>query len=190
MIDKFIDFVEQLFPIHDPQLVDEAKEAYKQFNKEGHQLNFYGTKNQYSPVQGDIISRLPFVSYDDDGNELRNIHPAMILANSCEIDNKENIIVAPLLEISNFNPSFLGNIKNNKNYNLLYLPGADMDSKVVDFSLSNTFNAKNISTLLESGKIEVTKTLNQLGYYFFLCKLTMFLARREDPGIQSIRKIG
>ncbi len=190
MIQGFINFVEQLFPIYDKKIADDAREAISQFSRDGHQNCCYMPSNSFSPVQGDIIDKLPFVSYDENGEEIYSLRPAMLLSNSCEIDNKDFILAAPVLDIGDFPDSLTGNLVSNKNYHMLYMPGADMNSKVVDLSLANSFNSKSIKSLIDSQKINVIKTLNQLGYYIFLCKIATFLARREDPDIMQVRKQG
>jgi len=50
----------------------------------------------------------------------------------------------------------------------------------VDFSQMNTYSKNLILNGIEDGKIKRLFSLNQIGLYLFIIKLTVFLMRKED----------
>ena len=59
---------------------------------------------------------------------------------------------------------------------------------VIDFGLINSYSTKLIGQSIEDKKINKIASLNDLGYYLFLCKLTIHFMRPEDIEVQQTRR--
>ena len=79
-------------------------------------------------------------------------------------------------------------IVNNLHYRLFYLPDKRFEELVVDFSLMNTFNKKLLNAQIEDGKVKKVSSLNQMGFYLLLSKLTVCFMRPEDEEVQASRR--
>ena len=64
----------------------------------------------------------------------------------------------------------------------MYIPDGVMEELFVDFEIMNTFSKNLIMSGIKNKKQNVIASLNQVGYYFFIIKLTVYLMRREDIG--------
>ena len=75
-----------------------------------------------------------------------------------------------------------GKIKRIKNkiFDYMYIPDGIMSDKYIDFEYMNTYSKKLIMLGFEKDKVCRIGSLNQLGYYFFIVKLTVYLMRKED----------
>ena len=88
---------------------------------------------------------------------------------------------------------FEGNLielKKNKVIDYMYIPDGILSDCYIDFEIMNTFNKNLIMSGIESGKHPRIASLNQLGYYFFIVKLTVYLMRKEDAGTLNNRNVG
>ena len=54
----------------------------------------------------------------------------------------------------------------------------------------NTYSKKLIMGAIEADKIKRIGSLNQLGYYLFIVKLTVYLMRKEDCDTLTERNVG
>lgn len=81
-------------------------------------------------------------------------------------------------------------MKKNRVIDYMYIPDGSMMGRFVDFEIMNTFNKDLILHGLESGKLRRIASLNQLGYYFFVIKVTVYLLRKEDADTQKERYDG
>jgi len=188
MINDFINFVQELFPSISPYTKEKVKDAIKQFDLTGKKQNFFLYQPLDHLVQGDIIEMLPFTRYNMEGNREVYKTKGILISNSCDADNDDTIVFAPLFPLEKINLD-IANIKNNLNYRLLYFPDPKLENYVADLSLLNSYNKKLIENSINIGKITKIVSLSQLGYYFFICKLTVHLLRPEDIEVQDYRKI-
>lgn len=111
---------------------------------------------------------------------------AMVISTSCHIDQKDKILMAPVLTIE----SFSGNeveLKKNMIFDFMYIPDSAMSKKYICFDLMTSYNKKLICGGIESGKIRRIASLNQIGYYFFIIKLSVYLMRKEDSDTLGLR---
>ena len=189
MLKELIDFVDSILPSVPMGTKEGAQEAIAQFEKEGEQIK-YLTLNPLSELsQGDIISAVPFHYFDENGKQMMFKADALVLSTSCHIDQKNKMVLVPVFPIE----SFVGNkveLIKNKVIDYMYIPDGNMANRYVDFEIMNTFSKDLIMSGLKSGRLKRIASLNQIGYYFFIIKLTVYLMRREDAGTLQERNFG
>lgn len=179
MLKEFIDFVNSVLPAVSPDFRDGAKEAITQFEKEGEQPKFMTLNPLDSLSQGDIVSSLPFVYFEKDGKQKNFFADALVINTSCHIDNKKKLTFVPVFPIEEFNGNSI-DLKKNTIYDYMYISDGVLSDKFVDFGIVNTYSKELIMTCLKNEKIKRIGSLNQLGYYFFVIKITVYLMRKED----------
>lgn len=189
MLREFIDFVDSVLPSVSPDLRDGAKEAILQFEKTGEQLKYMTLSPLEQLSQGDILSKVPFSYFEADGSQKTFVTDALVLSTSCHIDQKERIILVPVFSIEGFNGSVF-DLKKNTIFDYMYIPDDIMADKFIDFEYMNTYSKKLIVGAIESNKIKRIGSLNQLGYYLFIVKLTVYLMRKEDNDTLTERNVG
>ena len=129
------------------------------------------------------------IYFDENGSQKMFSSEALVLSTSCHIDQKDKLVLVPVLPLD----SFEGNItelKKNRIIDYMYIPDADMDNRFIDFEIMNTFSKEIIINGLKSGRITRLASFNQVGYYLFIIKLTVYLMRREDAGTLQERNVG
>jgi hypothetical protein len=188
MIPEFIDFCTQLFPSIDPYTKEQAKKAMEQFeNVRGPVL----TKvfDSFDLYQGDIFSEIPFFYTDEAGEVKLIIRKAQLLSNTCDASRDTNLLFAALHPLDEFksNPSLIDSITKNKRYSTFYIPGEAVKNEYVDFELITTMSRENFLSLCQKGKVRRITSLSLVGYYMFLCKMTVFLMRPEDVEVNESR---
>lgn len=181
MLKELIDFVDSILPSVPMETKEGVQEAIAQFEKNGQQIKYLALKPLAELSQGDIISAIPFYYFDENGKQMMFKADALILSTSCHIDQKDRLVFVPVFPLE----SFQGNIvelKKNKVIDYMYIPDGNMLNSYVNFEIMNTFSKELIMSGLKSGKLKRIASLNQIGYYFFIIKLTVYLMRREDAG--------
>lgn len=179
MLREFVDFVDSLLPSVPPDVKNRAKNAIEQFYKSNKDLNLLTTQPLSKMSQGDIITKLPFVYFGPNGSQETYVTDGIVLSTSCDIDNKDNLLIAPVLSLEGFAGN-LAELKKNQILSYMYIGESKLDKYFIDFSRLNTYNKNLIFHKLELGNSERIVSLNQMGYYFFIVKLTVFLMREED----------
>ena len=139
--------------------------------------------------QGDVISSVPFYYFDENGKQQVFKSDALVLSTSCHIDQKDKLVLVPVMPLDVFDGNVV-ELKKNKVIDYMYIPDGNMMNRFVDFEIMNTFSKDLIMNGLQSGKLQRVASLNQLGYYFFLIKLTVYLLRKEDAVTQQERNVG
>ncbi len=150
-------------------------------------MNLFNYKAYDYLAQGDIFDGIPFSRIEEDGNISVYRGKGMLISNTCSADHDNEIVIAPLLEIDSLGLN-KADIVNNLHYRLLYLPDERYGNYVVDFSLVNTFNKDVLNRMIEQRKVVKEISLNQFGFYLFLCKLTICFMRPEDEEVQADRR--
>ena len=189
MLKEFIDFVCSVIPSIPLDTREKLQKAIDQFKHEGKQLNLLMIKPLDVLSQGDIISEVPFVYYDDNGKQRQFRAEAMVISTSCHIDQKQKITLVPVLPLVAFNGNTT-DLFNNRIYDYMYISDPAMQEKFVDFELMNTYSRELIINGIIEDRIQRLASLNQFGYYFFLTKLTVFLMRKEDSITLDERNVG
>ena len=114
MLTKYIDFVTSLFPSISPYIQEQAKFSIKQFYKTNNNFSCFTKFNDDVLLQGDIITQIPFILINDDGEEEEFITDGLIISNTCDIENDKNILVAPFIPIENMEGvEDINSLKNN-----------------------------------------------------------------------------
>jgi len=189
MKSDFIDFVTELFPSISPYTKKQAKESMIQFETEGRMLKYTMPSPLEHLAQGDIFGEeIPFIKQNNEGELSAFKTKAILLSNTCDSERDDLLIFAALIPLSSLSGKSLETIKQNKLYRYLYIPDSIISDYVIDFSLLNSFSRELFNKKLEEKAFNKVLSLNDLGYYMFLCKLTIHLMRPEDTEVQSHRK--
>ena len=189
MLKEFIDFVDSVLPSVPMGTKEGVQAAIAQIEKDGEQIK-YLTMNPLSELsQGDVISSVPFYYFDENGKQQVFKSDALVLSTSCHIDQKDKLVLVPVMPLDVFDGNVV-ELKKNKVIDYMYIPDGNMMNRFVDFEIMNTFSKDLIMNGLQSGKLQRVASLNQLGYYFFLIKLTVYLLRKEDAVTQQERNVG
>lgn len=189
MLKEFIDFVDSVLPSVSMGTKEGVQAAIAQFEKDGEQIK-YLTMNPLSELsQGDVISEVPFYYFDENGKQQAFKSDALVLSTSCHIDQKDKLVLVPVMPLDVFEGNVV-ELKKNKVIDYMYIPDGNMMNRFVDFEIMNTFSKDLIMNGLKSGKLQRVASLNQLGYYFFVIKLTVYLLRKEDAITQQERNVG
>ena len=188
MLSKYIDFVTSLFPSISPYVQEQAKFSIKQFYDINKTFSCFTKFIDEDLLQGDIITQIPFVKINDDGEEEEFVTDGLIISNSCDIENDKYILIAPFIPVENLEEfEDINALKNNTIYRLLYFPDCNYSQSVADLALISSFPKNRILEKLKNKEIIRKYSLNQIGYYLLISKLTVHLLRPEDKTIQKIR---
>lgn len=181
MIPEFIDFCKSLFPSIDPYTAERAKTVMSQFENSSFN-NLAKLTEEFDCIQGDIFSEIPFVFVDEYGNVNVKEYKAQLISNTCDAVRDDNLLFAavkPIDELSE-NQSLVANIKRNKIFSDFYLPDRHLNTSFTDFEMITTMSREMFQNLASEHLIRRIATLNSVGYYMFICKLTVFFMRPED----------
>ncbi len=189
MLKEFIEFVDSVLPAVPMGTKEGVQAAIAQFEKSGEQIK-YLTWNPLSELsQGDVISTVPFYYFDENGNQQVFKSNALVLSTSCHIDQKDKLVLVPVMPLKAYEGNLV-ELKKNKVIDYMYIPDGKLIDMFVDFEIMNTFSKDLILNGIKNGKIHRLESLNQIGYYFFVIKLTVYLMRREDVVTLKERNIG
>lgn len=188
MISEFVSFVKELFPSINPYTKEQVRSALKQFETSGQYYRFFLNHPFDFLAQGDIIESLPFIKYDKFGNQSVYKTKGMLLSNTCDAENDDVVVFAPLIPLDKLKLN-KSDVANNLIYRLLYFPDSFVSNYVVDLSLMNSFSKDLIVSSLEGKKLNKVASLNDFGYYLFLSKLTVHMMRPEDESVQKDRAV-
>lgn len=70
-----------------------------------------------------------------------------------------------------------------------YLPDRILKDDYVDFELINSMSRETFLRLYQEQKVKRIASLTMVGYYMFICKLTVFFMRPEDVEVNSDRYV-
>ncbi|SFL80736.1 hypothetical protein [Salibacterium qingdaonense] len=190
-IDEFVGMVKELFPSIDPYAESKTREAVKHIQDDTREkLETCTRTNVFNFLaQGDIFSEIPFTFVDEEGNDRQFNSKALLLSNTCDAERERLLVFVPVIPIETFKKEGFDeqNLINNKYTKLFYLPSLSFQSYVVDFNIVNCVSRQLINKLIESNKLKKDVTLNLIGYYLFLAKLTVHFMRPEDPSVNNDR---
>lgn len=179
MLSEFIDFVDSVLPSVSPDFRDGAKNAILQFEKDGHTINYITSSLLPQLSQGDIVTNIPFTYFGEDGKQRMFTSDAMIISTSCHIDQKDRILFVPVMPLNSFSGNAV-DLKRNTIYDFMYIPDLVMSDKYISFNIVSSCSRDLIMKGIELQRVKRIVSLNQVGYYFFIIKLSVYLMRKED----------
>ncbi|MED1202572.1 hypothetical protein [Heyndrickxia acidicola] len=187
---EFITFVQELFPSINPYTAEQAMKSLHQLIKGKEKLEIFTNYSFDYLVQGDIVSELPFIYVDEDGQDRELNKKGILLSNTCDSEREKFLLFAPVFHINTYLEEGLSeaNIRNNKYTKLLYLPSLIFQDHVVDLNIINSFPRLLIEKLIDKKQLTKIKTFNLFGYYLLLAKLTVHLMRPEDTDVNQSRE--
>ena len=188
--ESFVDFVQSLFPSISPYIEAETKHSLEQFYKNGKTFECYNPSVLEGICQGDIIENVSLIRVSEDGEITQAVRTVIVLSNSCDIENDDYIVVAPFFSFKevNFNKSKIEEMKLNKFYGKLYFPDVSEEPMFADFSFAQSLPKRYFQESLKNNTMKILHSLNLVGYYLFLCKLTIHFMRPENADLQNERK--
>jgi hypothetical protein len=186
--------------IDDP-IKKKCKEYFKQIHK-GLGPWFYSPSIPRNTYQGDIVDKLNVVYYEmeNDTQEIGVLEdiPCMLLSHTCDMDFEgktrgKHVSVAPVFAFDEFAKnrpqgystkgwqSFLEDLKANRITDILYIPEKKpLEASIILFDRIFSFNPLVLRDRADRNKTKRILSLSQIGFYFFLIKLTYHFARYED----------
>ena len=184
---EFINLVKKLFPCIEPYVVAQCKDAISQFIDSGKRFECFDPQCFEFLAQGDIIADLPFREFlPSTGEEVLINAPGLLISNTCDAEQDKNIVFSPIFHLQELGIDE-NNTKRNLYNQLLYFPDERYPDHIVDLSFMNTFPKTQIIEALQSKKISKRASLNIMGYYLFLCKLTVHFMRPES--VEVVRTV-
>lgn len=190
MTEALLQLLQDLFPSISPYTAERIKASLGQFSNDGGDSRQYVRSAPFSYIsQGDIISDLPFYYLDPEGSVRYFKETGMVLSNTCDSEHDDHVLVAPCFRLEDLTNIDRDKLRKNLIYSYFYLPiSANQDDNlVVDFSLVNNISRRLLEQKLSERTFEKLYTLNLIGYYLFLIKLTVHLFRPEDTTVSSLR---
>ncbi len=189
MLKEFIEFVDSVLPSVPIETKEGVQEAIVQFEKCGEQIKYLTLNPLLELSQGDVISAVPFYYFDENGNQQVFKSDALVLSTSCHVDQKDKLVLVPVMPLKAFEGNLV-ELKKNKVIDYMYIPDGNLIDMFVDFEIMNTFSKDLIMKGIKNERIHRVASLNQIGYYFFVIKLTVYLMRKEDAVTLKERHIG
>ena len=93
------------------------------------------------------------------------------------------MLFSAILPIEEYKGFDLNAIKKNLKYELIYYPDTRLNDKVVDLCLLTSISRELFEDLLQKDTIRKIASLSDIGYYFWLAKMTVFFMRPESEDI-------
>ncbi|MEE0706236.1 MAG: hypothetical protein UCH28_07610 [Adlercreutzia sp.] len=189
MIPEFLEYISHLFPSISPYTEEGARLALKQFEQSGAMGSLTLAQNTEDMRQGDIFSEMSVPLVDEAGAIKIYRARVMLLSNTCDCERNSNLefaVIWPMDELST-DPAKVAGFKSNKNYQFLYLPDARLENDLIDFGAIFSLPRKLFNKMVEAESIQKVASLSWVGYYLFLCKLTVFFMRPEDVEVNKSR---
>lgn len=181
---SFFDWVKKALPSISYSQTESVKESINQFYKDGKTIDCI-TNVLDNISQGDIFDNVPFMFISKDGDFHVNKLSAMIISNTCDITRKEYVLFAPIIKYDGTNDD----IKQNKFYEYMYIGDYHNEEVFVDFGRIMSLKRSILVKELNDNRLIRTKSLNRIGYYLFIIKLTVYLLRPEDNDNFNSREI-
>ena len=191
LLNSFIDYCGSIFPNVDTQVEGSVKKALNQFDPD--KFCWFSDYQIEGLCQGDIIDKITFAYYDDECNLFAYTTKAMIVSNSCDIENDDDILLAPLIDYKDsdeLDRNQKQDILNNRYLGRMCFTNTSLDNYFVDFSRMQSFNKNFIVKLINSEKIKKECSLSQFAWYFLMVKLNIHFARMENHELFNSRPNG
>ena len=189
-------------PFIDENLKKDCKRYLKQIPTSISSDWIYSKSLPEITCQGDVTDRFDIVFHEfvGDSSEIRSLedHPCILISHTCDMDleNKTRekfISIAPIFDYEEFAAqkysgyseerwnSFLESVKSNRITDILFLPGKEsVGDFIVLLDRIYSFDSKILNIRLKTKMTNRLISLSQIGYYYFLIKLTYHFARYEN----------
>jgi len=185
----------------DNNLKEQCKDYFKQTR---HPVGdwLFSYKPTEDVYQGDIIDKLDIIYFEvvNDILETKVLEdqPCMLLSNTCDMDlhgktRGKYISVAPIFAFRDFSNwkiesysdegwgGFLNDVKRNRITDILYIPGKQpLAESVILLDRIFSIDPKFLDAKIKRSGSKKILSLSQIGFYYFLIKLTYHFARYED----------
>ncbi len=183
---SFAEFVQSLFPGVNPET---AKQCIRDLtNDPPEPPDLFALQLPDVVYQGDILEPVDFLGYGAGGDYVESSLAGMLMSHSCDMAQDEKVLFAACYPADHFrrNGSW-GQIRQNRFYDLMYLAGVPSKGDVVvDLATVQTVPTSHIRARLEENNLTRVSSFTQLGYYFFIAKLTVhFLRAKEDDEVRN-----
>lgn len=187
---SFIDFVTSLFPSISPYVQEQTKHSLEQFYEREKTFECYNNKKLDGICQGDIIENVNVPVIGNDGSINIAKRTVLIISNSCDIENDDYILVAPFYSFSEsgLSKTQLVELKNNRFFGKMYFPDVSEEEMFADFSYIQSLPKEYFYNGIKSNTMHIKHSLNLVGFYLLLCKLTIHFLRPEDKQLQLDRE--
>lgn len=204
-MDFFVDELNRILPV---ELTEQKKgrlqEGLKQFSKENrlqdkYYTDFYLSSNNSFFLQGDLIKELRFPVFNNKSRLYEKLYyDALLISNTCDIDeaNKRNIpkkaILAKMIPFDAFVESLaelevdnasniLNQIKNQQYSNVFYLPQSkNKVDYIAYFDDLSIIEIEELTALKEEINLNRIESLDYLGYYLFVFKMSYHFCRLPE----------
>ena len=200
---QYIDELVDSSPYVDDQAKEQCKEYFKQIPTDLDLGDwFFSSSIPQCVYQGDIVDKFDLVYQEvvDDQVNFRVLEdiPCILLSNTCNMDLKEKtrekfVSAAPVFSYKEFSETklsdkytkdewqaFLRSVKGNQITDILYIPGKNgLDDSVIFLDRISSFDPNILQIKLKKGHTQRILSLSQIGWYYFLIKLTYHFARYD-----------
>lgn len=191
MSKTFADALKEIFPPITEETRGSLRALLLQHQKDHNPHIIFATSLTKVFSQGDIVTNIPFLTLQEDSEYLAQKMYGMILSNTCDFANNENVLLAPAYEMNFFIECFgdkedtLVSLRNNLIYDKFCLPAYSdkCPELVIDFNGINSFAVKFIEKNVAENRSGRVASLSQEGYYYLLTKLTVHFLRPESTEV-------
>jgi hypothetical protein len=131
--------------------------------------------------QGDIVDDITFVVQDEHGDFGELNAPGMLISHSCDLTDDSTVVFAACRPMSLFKRhKSISDIKNNTFFGAFYLNSVPTHGEiVVDFGILQSLRRSILEARLAQGRTRRISSFTNLGYYFFVAKLTVRFLRPQ-----------
>jgi hypothetical protein len=180
MIYEFTKFCEELFPSISPYTAESVRSALRQFQRQDGILKFTSNKEFSVIRQGDFFTEIPFYHLNLNGKAGVKKYKALLLTNTCDTTRSDYLTFVAALPIKDFGDKKIDDLKSNRIFRFLHIPGETTEDYVMDLGLLAVVPRTIFETAIQEKKISRIVSLSTIGYYLFISKLTIFFMRPED----------
>lgn len=144
------------------------------------------------PRQGDIFRNIPFNVFLKNNRIARVRTYGIVISCTCDFEQREYILLAPANELSFYEEAYIDDskekrerkiddLRNNLIAETFHVPAHTSNPELIfDLSLVNSYEVDFIKGSLISNDIDRIASLSDVGYRFFLMKLSHYFLRPEN----------
>lgn|GEM_PF-615867 len=189
-MEAFLDLVNEVFPNVRQETVNQAKQAFSQFIKNpDNYLDLLDFSECDFLKQGDVFTDLPFYFVNSEGKMSMFKSDGILISNTCDSSRNDYLQFAPFklfdelvstFEVDSKKINYINDLKKNTITQYFYLHQHGFDNGAFNLTLINSLSRNRFMENYYDKKITKKTSLNGVGYYVFLIKLSVFLMRNEN----------